>query len=298
MFGRLQMNIFSGLDEIVRSNYPLGKCTWYGLGGNAEYFVRPRTAEELKTVVQRCIENNVPIHVLGFGTNLLVKDEGVRGVVIKFEAENFAKVEFDGERVTAGAGCDLGQLVLGCVRNGLSGLEALTGIPGSVGGAVKMNAGGNFGDISSSVESVTLMDKCGTIFTKGKPELEFDYRWSNITAKFILDAKMKLIEADPEQILRTTKEIWIYKKNTQPLNTKNAGCVFRNPRGMAAGALIDRAGLKGLQIGGATVSEKHANFVIAEKGCKSGDVIRLIDAIKNRVKEKFDVDLELEIEIW
>ncbi|GAG50037.1 unnamed protein product, partial [marine sediment metagenome] len=119
-----------------------------------------------------------------------------------------------------------------------------------------------------------------------------------ITAKFVLNARLKLAAADPEQSLRTVKEIWIYKKNNQPLNTKNSGCIFKNPRGVSAGALIDRAGLKGLQIGGATVSEKHANFIIAEKGCKSRDVMRLINAIKQRVKEQFGIELELEIEIW
>ncbi len=184
------------------------------------------------------------------------------------------------------------------MEKGLSGIEALTGIPGSVGGAVIMNAGGNFGDFGSAVESVTLMDSAGKVFEKSKPELEFDYRKTNITAKFVLNARLKLSSADPEQIMRTVKEIWIYKKNNQPLNTKNSGCIFKNPPGASAGALIDRAGLKGLQIGGAVVSEKHANFIIAEAGCSSRDVTRLIEAIKQRVKEQFDVELELEIEIW
>jgi UDP-N-acetylmuramate dehydrogenase len=161
-----------------------------------------------------------------------------------------------------------------------------------------MNAGGSFGDIGSSVETITLMDNQGNIFEKSKPELRFDYRQTNITAKFILNAHLNLTEGDPEQIMRTVKEIWIYKKNNQPLNTKNSGCIFKNPRGVSAGALIDRAGLKGLKIGGATVSEKHANFIIAEKDCTSRDVMRLIDAIKERVKEHFDTELELEIEIW
>jgi UDP-N-acetylmuramate dehydrogenase len=292
------MNIFSGLDKIVETNYPLAKHTWYGLGGPADYFLRPETVEQLKTVVQRCNENNISIHVMGFGSNLLISDKGLRAAVIKLEAKEFAQTQFDGEELTAWAGAELGALVLTCVRKGLSGVEALTGIPGSIGGAVKMNAGGSFGDIGASVESVTLMDGQGNIFEKSKPELMFDYRRTNITAKFILNAKLKLACAESEQIMRTVKEIWIYKKNSQPLNTKNSGCIFKNPRGVSAGALIDRAGLKGLQIGGATVSEKHANFIIADKGCKSRDVMRLIDAIKQRVKEKFDIELELEIEIW
>ncbi|MGA1980436.1 MAG: UDP-N-acetylmuramate dehydrogenase [Sedimentisphaerales bacterium] len=292
------MNIFSGLEKIVETNYPLAKDTWYGLGGPADYLIRPETVEQLKKVARRCNENNIPVYVLGFGSNLLINDDGLRAAVIKLEAEKLAQTQFDGEQLTAWAGAKLSELVLTCVKKGLSGIEALTGIPGSIGGAVKMNAGGNFGDIGAVIETVTLMDSQGNIFEKSKPELMFDYRSTNITARFILNATLKLASADPEQIMRTVKEIWIYKKNSQPLNTRNCGCVFKNPRGVSAGALIDRAGLKGLQIGGAVVSEKHANFIIAEDGCKSRDVVRLIDAIKERVKEQFGIELELEVEIW
>jgi len=292
------MNIFSGLEEIVETDYPLAKRTWYGLGGPADYFIRPKTTKQLQQVIRRCNENGIRIYVMGFGSNLLISDEGLRAAVIKLEAEQFTQIQFDGQEVTAWAGAELSKLVLTCVEKGLSGIEALTGIPGSVGGAVKMNAGGNFGDFGATAETVTLMDSSGNIFKKSKPELVFDYRRTNIAAKFILNARLKLNAADPEQIMRTVKEIWIYKKNNQPLNTKNSGCIFKNPRGVSAGALIDRAGLKGLQIGGAVVSEKHANFIIAEKDCKSRDVIRLIEVIKQRIKENFDIELELEIEIW
>lgn len=294
------MSIFSGLDEIVETQYPLSKSTWYGLGGPADYFIRPKTVEQLREVVRRCNENHVPTFLMGLGSNLLIGDEGLRGAVIKLEAEQFREVEFeaDGAGLTAWAGAELSKLVLTCVEKGLSGIEALTGIPGSVGGAVKMNAGGNFGDLGAIVESVTLMDNQGNVFEMSKPELVFDYRRTNITAQFILNAKLQLGPGDPEHIMRTVKEIWIYKKNSQPLNTKNAGCIFKNPRGLSAGALIDRAGLKGLQIGGAAVSDKHANFIIAQKDCRSRDVMRLIDVMKERVKEQFNTDLELEIEIW
>ena len=294
------MSIFSGLDEIVETQYPLAKSTWYGLGGPADYFIRPETVEQLGQVVQRCGENHIPMFLMGLGSNLLIGDDGLRGAVIKLDTKQFTQAEFEaaGTGLTAWAGAELSRLVLTCVQKGLSGLEPLTGIPGSVGGAVKMNAGGNFGDFGAVVESLTLMDNQGAVFEMSKPELVFDYRKTNITATFILNAKLNLTGADIEHIMRTVKEIWIYKKNSQPLNTKNAGCIFKNPRGLSAGALIDRAGLKGLQIGGATVSDKHANFIIAGKDCKSRDVMRLIDAIKQRVKEQFNTELELEIEIW
>ena len=292
------MSIFSGFENIVNENYPLRDLTWYSLGGNAEYLIRPQSVEQLKHIILRCHENNIPVHVLGFGSNLLVSDEGVRGAVLKLDAPGFCSIHFNKNTLTAGAGANLNKLVLDSVRKGLSGMEALTGIPGSLGGAVRMNAGGNFGDIGSSIQSVTVMDKQGKIFEKSKPELVFDYRWVNITAPVILNTTLELTESDPDAMLKTIKEVWIYKKNSQPLNTKNAGCIFKNPRGMSAGALIDRAGLKGTQVGGAVVSEKHANFITTEKGCTSKDVKQLIELIRTKVKETFDVKLETEIEIW
>jgi UDP-N-acetylmuramate dehydrogenase len=298
MSGRYQMDIFKGLEKIVEKKHPLAKETWYGLGGAADYFIRPQEVEQLQQVVKRCNENEVPIYVLGYGSNLLVSDEGVRGAVVQLRTENFSKMKFNEIQVAAGAGVELSRLLLMCAKKGLAGLEPLTGVPGSMGGAVRMNSGGNFGDIGAVVETVTLMDKSGKIFEKNKPELQFDYRKTNITAKFILETKLKMAPADPDQITRTIKEIWVFKKNNQPLNTVNSGCIFKNPRGMSAGAMIDRAGLKGLQIGGAVVSEKHANFIIARKGCTSKDVLRLIDLIREKVARQFNTELELEIEIW
>jgi UDP-N-acetylmuramate dehydrogenase len=286
------------LEEIVEKDYPLGEQTWYGLGGNADYFIRPQNTEQLKDVVNRCSENEIPIYVLGNGSNLMISDEGLKGAVIKLEGDEFAKKEYNDNRITAGAAVSLSELVLECTKKGLSGLEGLTGIPGSIGGAVKMNSGGRFGDIGTVIEDVTLMDSRGDIFKKSKPELIFDYRRTNITAPFIIDATVELTESDPNQIVRNVKEVWIYKKNNQPLNSRNTGCIFKNPRGVSAGALIDRAGLKGEKVGGAVVSEKHANFIIAEDGCKSSDVVKLIDKVRGRVKEQFDTDLELELEIW
>jgi UDP-N-acetylmuramate dehydrogenase len=292
------MDIFSGLEKIVETKHPLAKETWYGLGGPADYFIRPENTDQLVQVVKRCNENRLPIYVLGYGSNLLVSDEGVRGAVIQLKSEGFSQIKLVKEQVIAGAGVELSRLLLDCAKKGLSGLEPLTGIPGSVGGAVRMNSGGNFGDIGTVVECVTLMDKNGKIFDKKKPELQFDYRTTNITAKFILEAKINMTTGDPEQITKTIKENWVYKKNNQPLNTINSGCIFKNPRGLSAGAMIDRTGLKGTQIGGAIVSEKHANFFIAQKGCTSKDILQLIDTVREKVLKQFNVELELEIEIW
>jgi UDP-N-acetylmuramate dehydrogenase len=292
------MNIFAGLESIVKKDCSLAEYTWYRLGGPTDWLISPTSTEQLQTVLKRCSENDLPVWILGNGSNLLVGDKGVRGAVVKLGGEAFSKYEFKETTLTAGAAADLQKLVQESVKKGLGGLESLAGIPGTAGGAVKMNAGGRFGDIGTSIQSVSVMDKQGTIFEKTKPELIFDYRQVNITAQIILGATMHLTEDDPEELLKTVKEVWIYKKNTQPLDTRNAGCIFKNPRGMSAGALIDRAGLKNEKIGGAIVSEKHANFIVTEKGCKSADVKALIEKIQRKVKDQFDVDLELEIEIW
>jgi UDP-N-acetylmuramate dehydrogenase len=292
------MNIFAGLEAIVKKDCPLHEYTWYRLGGQADWLLCPTTTEQLGTVMKRCTENDMPIHIMGNGSNLLVSDEGVRGAVIKPGGEMFSKYEFNKDTLTAGAAADLQKIVQESVRQGMGGLESLAGIPGTIGGAVKMNAGGRFGDIGTSVHSVQVMDKEGNVFDKNKPELVFDYRQVNITASVILGATLQLAEDNPEELLKTVKEVWIYKKNTQPLDTRNAGCIFKNPRGLSAGVLIDRAGLKGEKIGGAVVSEKHANFIVTEKGCKAADVKALIKKIQHKVKEQFDVELELEIEIW
>lgn len=292
------MNIFNGLEDVVENDSPLASFTCFGIGGKADYFAKPQTVDQLKDIVTRCNENGIPVRILGEGSNLLISDDGVKGMVIKLEGGDFGKVSFEGETLTAFCGVSLSKLVLDCVRKGLGGIETLTGIPGCIGGAIKMNAGGRFGDIGASVEKVTVMDKEGNVFEKAKPELAFDYRWTNITAKVILSAQIKLFESDPEQLLRTTKEIWIYKKNSQPLNSRNSGCIFKNPRGLSAGAIIDRAGLKNLKVGGAEVSEKHANFITAHKGCTASDIKKLISAIQQRVEEKNGITLDLELEIW
>jgi UDP-N-acetylmuramate dehydrogenase len=161
-----------------------------------------------------------------------------------------------------------------------------------------MNAGGAFGDIGNIIQSVDVMSEGGEVFTRSRPDLAFAYRSSNINAKFILGATFGLGEDDPHRILKQVKQIWIYKKNTQPLGHRNAGCIFKNPRGLSAGALIDRAGLKGKRVGGAHVSQKHANFILADEDTKTSDVLKLINKVREAVYKKSQVYLELEIEVW
>jgi UDP-N-acetylmuramate dehydrogenase len=291
-------NPFAGLEEAVAENEPLKPYTWYKIGGPARWFVRPRSAEELQETARRCVDNDIPIYVLGLGANLLVSDAGVDGAVFRLDQEFFRRVRFDQTKVEVGAGVDMQKLVLRTVRQGLAGIECLAGIPGTVGGGIRMNAGGKFGDFGAVVQKVTVMDQEGTIFERDKDDLVFEYRHTNIAAKFILGATLELELEDPERIMQRTKEIWMYKRNTQPLNTKNCGCMFKNPRGLSAGALIDQAGLKGMRVGGAEVSTKHANFIIAHPGCSADDVMKLVKIIREKVYDKNEIHLETEVQIW
>ena len=292
------MKLFAGLEKIVSRDHPLASETWLRIGGPAAYFVQPTTVEELQEVVRRCRDNDVPLHVLGRGANLLVDDAGVKGAVLRLAGEEFSAVRTVETGICAGAAADMGRLVLRCVREGRSGLECLTGIPGSLGGCVKMNAGGAFGDIGSAIESVDVLSRDGEIFTRYRGDLAFAYRSTNISAPVILSAEFRLTEDDPHRILKQVKQIWIYKKNTQPLGNRNAGCIFKNPRGLSAGALIDRAGLKNKTVGGARVSDKHANFILVDRGTRASDVLKLINTIRETVYKKSEVYLELELEVW
>ena len=291
-------DLFSDLHEIVQEGVPLAPYTWYKIGGPARYFVRPRSVEELQEAARRCTENEFPIYVLGLGANLLVGDAGVDGAVFKFDHDFWRTVKYEKNIAHVGSGVDMQKLVLRTCRQGLAGIECLAGIPGTIGGGVRMNAGGKFGDIGAVITRVQVMDVEGTLFERHKDDLVFEYRSTNIAARFILGATLELDEDDPERILKRTKEIWMYKRNTQPLNTKNCGCIFKNPRGLSAGALIDHAGLKGFRVGGAEVSEKHANFIVAHAGCSADDVLKLIKLIQEKVYEKNQIVLESEVQIW
>ena len=289
---------FSGFEGVVTENVPLAAYTWYKIGGAARYFVRPRSIEELQTIAARCVENGISIYVLGLGANLLIKDEGVDGAVFRLDQEHFRRVIIDKNTVEVGAGVDMQKLVLRAVRQGLAGIECLAGIPGTIGGGVRMNAGGKFGDLGAVVTKVQVMDQTGLLFERTKDDLVFDYRSTNISAKFILGATLDLDEEDPERVMKKVKEIWMYKKNSQPLNTKNAGCIFKNPRGLSAGALIDQAGLKGLKVGGAEVSQVHANFIVSNPGCRADDIQKLIKIIREKVFDKDGIHLESEVQMW
>ncbi|MEM9752848.1 MAG: UDP-N-acetylmuramate dehydrogenase [Planctomycetota bacterium] len=294
-------DLLDDLNVAVERDVPIGQKTWYRCGGNAALLARPATTAQLSALIARCNEAMVPVYVMGGGANLLVRDAGVDGVVVRLDDECFRQIRTEGTTLTAGPGVDLFTLVSATCKAGLAGLAQIAGIPGTVGGAVRMNAGGAYGDTGESVSRVQLMSAEGQVYYRDRDDLSFGYRKTNIVAPFILDVTFALSEEDPQELNRRMREIFMFKKTSQPMGDKSAGCTFKNPpRDVAppAGKLIDDAGLKGKTIGKASVSEVHANFIVAEPGCLADDVIRLMDEVASEVQRHSGVELEREVVVW
>ncbi len=287
-------------------NVPLAPHTWYGVGGHAAVLAHPASVEQLAALVARARENNLSLYVLGSGANLLVRDEGVPGIVVKLDAPCFRQVSIQGNRAIAGGGYDLARLVLQTAKAGLKGLECLAGVPATVGGAVRMNAGvgGFWRHPGRSVIRVRVMDAGGGISDLGREMLVFSYRKSSIAAPFILEAEFELGSGEPEALVNEYKRIMALKSESQPLADHSAGCAFKNPppspdgKPRSAGKLIDDAGLKGFRIGKAEVSPQHANFTIAHPGCTATDILAVIEHVQRVVLEKSGVTLEREVVVW
>jgi UDP-N-acetylmuramate dehydrogenase len=289
---------WDGFEKIVRQAEPLAMHTWFQVGGPAEYFVEPRNVDQVATLARRWVEQEVPVHVLGHGSNLLVRDEGVPGVVVHLGAPAFCDIRVQRQSITAGGGARLGRAVTTAVQEGLAGLEVLVAVPGTIGGALHGNAGTHGGSIGQWTRQVTVVAHSGEILCRQQEDLVFGYRQSSLDELVILDATLELEADDPKELAKRLQKQWIVRKASQPMGHQCAGCVFKNPRGASAGELIEAAGLKGTRIGGAVVSDRHANFVIAEPECTSSDLLRLIDVIRNQVNERLGILLELELEIW
>lgn len=292
------MSSLEDFADITRADVPLAPLTWLRVGGPAQTMIEPRDIDELQAVVRCCYENEIPVRVLGGGSNILVRDEGVSGAILRLSGEPFEFVKVDGEVVRAGAGALLSHVITASVNAGLAGAEGLVGIPGTVGGALRGNAGGRSGDIGSITTAVTVITGTGERHVRRGEELIFEYRTSSINELAIVSAEFTLERGDPDEIAQRMRKQWILKKSTQPLSFQSAGCIFKNPRGLSAGALIEQAGLKGTKIGNCEVSDRHANFIVTHAGATASDVQQLIDLIRSRVSETHGVDLELEIQVW
>jgi UDP-N-acetylmuramate dehydrogenase len=291
------MTALSGID-CVREGVPLAERTWFKLGGPAQYFAEPTSVDDLLAVVQRSRDDGLQLRLLGGGSNVLVRDEGVSGTVIALTHPSFAEIRIDGRRVIVGAGAKLANAVSVTVGAGLAGLEPLVGIPGTIGGALHGNAGSHGGDVGQWASRATVITRGGEIFQRQRDDLVFAYRQSSLDELVILEAEFELEKEDATELTKRMQKLWIVKKANLPMAHESTGCIFKNPRGMSAGMLIDQCGLKGERVGAVEVSQRHANFFVANPGATAREVLQLIDLVRNRVAERMGVELETQIEIW
>jgi UDP-N-acetylmuramate dehydrogenase len=293
------MHLFDDFRGTVKLDEPMAPRVWFRLGGPAAYFASPHQLDELIALLKRCRQEGIGFKILAGGSNVLVRDEGINALVIHLESPFFSDVTVHGNVVEAGAAVPLTALISQSARAGLAGLEVLTGIPGTVGGALRGNAGGRQGAIGQFVRRATVLDPADLVQVRERDDLSFADRDSNLDEPLILSAEFELAPEEPESVVRRMRRIWIIKKENQPYGHQSSGCIFKNPSpDVSAGALIDQAGLRGTRVGGAEVSDRHANFIVAHPGARASDVLQLIDRIRQRVWQQFGYELDLQIQVW
>ena len=285
-------------DEGVKVEEAMSRHTSFKVGGNAQIFVEPGDEEALQRLLKLINAEKIDHYIIGNGSNMLVSDKGYKGIIIsmlKFTSPSL----IENESITISAGKTLKELTELACENSLSGLEFAYGIPGSVGGAVFMNAGAYDGEIKEVLDRVKVMDKEGNVLSLNTGELDLSYRHSNIEEKgyIVLEAKFNLKKADKSAIWKKMQELMARRIDKQPLNFPSAGSTFKRPEGYFAGKLIDDAGLRGYSIGGAKVSDKHCGFIVNADKASAEDVYALITYVRLKVKEKFDVELEPELRV-
>ena len=283
-------------EEKVRISEPMNRHTTFRIGGPADYFLLPSTAEEVKKILEICKEKELPYFILGNGSNLLVSDEGYCGVIIQLY-RNYGGITVEGTNIRAGAGALLSQIASAAKNASLTGFEFAGGIPGTLGGAVVMNAGAYGGEMKNVLKEVTVMTEQGEIMTIPAEKLEMGYRTSLVkkAGYLVLEAVISLKAGDVEEIKAIMKDLTEKRVSKQPLEYPSAGSTFKRPEGYFAGKLITDAGLRGYQVGGAQVSEKHCGFVINKGNATAADVCGLMKDVQEKVQEQFGVTLEPEV---
>lgn len=292
-------DVFDEVKGVIRKDELLSSYTTFKIGGPAEYFVEPLDFDDLRLLVKLAGKYKMPFLIIGAGSNLLVSDRGINGLVIKLNSPNFKKLSFDNNIVMAGSGCLLSQVIKNSQKHCLSGIEFLAGIPGTVGGALVMNAGISGKNISDLVEDITVMDYNGAIKNLTRSKIKFGYRRSNLSKYIVLSACLRLSINRQAEIQSAIKNYLDSRKDKQEFSLPSAGCVFKNHHFMGpAGRLIDLCGLKGKRIGGACVSKKHANFIVNMGKASAADVSTLMKIVKEKVENRFKITLKPEIKIW
>jgi len=282
----------------IKRNQPLKDKTTIKIGGPAQFFSAPKNSKELRELLIQADKNSIPVLVIGAGSNLLISDKGVKGLILKLSSAHFKKITLKGNTIEAGSGVMLASLIKFTLSKSLVGLEFLSGIPGTLGGALIMNAGCWGKNIGGLVKKIEVIDLKGNIKILNREEANFGYRKSGLEKYIILSAGIGLKKSSREIIRRKIKDYLFKKRATQDLTSYNAGCIFKNPKALSAGKLIDLCGLKGNKRGGAFISAKHANFILNKSNAKASDVLSLIKLARIKVKQKFGVNLEPEIKIW
>ena len=297
----MNQNFYDKLNNVIAKDSilidePMSRHTTFRVGGPADFFVTPKAKEEVRDVIRICKEAGMPYYIIGNGSNLLVSDAGYRGVVVQIYKE-MNEVKVEGDLVKAQAGALLSGIAAKALGAELTGFEFASGIPGTIGGACVMNAGAYGGEMKDVLESVTVLTGEGKIIELGRNELELGYRTSVIAKKgyIVLGAVLKLERGDGEKIKTYMDELKEKRVTKQPLEYPSAGSTFKRPEGYFAGKLIEDAGLRGFQVGGAQVSEKHCGFVINRNHATAADIMELMRQVQIRVKENSGVDLEPEV---
>ena len=292
------MSLTEGLEHTIRSDEPLAGFTSIKLGGTAEYFAEPTTETELIELIKRFAEAGKQIRLIGSGTNVLVPDEGVQGLVIRLDAPEFCQVNVEGNRITAGGGAKIVHLIATSAREGLAGLHNLIGIPGTVGAALHSNAGIHGFDIGSLVSSATVVTRSGEIITRDSDSMTFSHRKSSLNELVIVRATFELESASSDRLTKSMQQKWIVARSNQTVADENALYVFKDHHGEPASEVIDRAGLKGSSLGPVSLSDRNSNCIVAGSTATAADVKKLIEHIENQVAIKLDIDLEPAVEIW
>ena len=299
----MRQELYTGLCEIagtdhVYQNEPMCRHTTFRIGGPADIFVAPESTQALAKTVSFCRENQVPFYILGNGSNLLVGDKGYRGVMIQIY-RNLNDIQVQGEKVHAQAGAMLSVIAKQALANSLAGFEFASGIPGTLGGAVMMNAGAYGGEIKDVFQEALVLTPEGEMLKLSREEMEFGYRSSAVEKRnyIVLKAALKLHSGDEAAIRQRMEELKLQRTTKQPLDLPSAGSTFKRPEGYFAGKLIMDAGLRGFSVGGAQVSEKHCGFVVNKGGATAADVRELMRQVTERVETQFGVTLEPEVKI-
>ncbi|MGL4873943.1 MAG: UDP-N-acetylmuramate dehydrogenase [Clostridium sp.] len=285
------------LEKQIEFNAPMSEHIYFKVGGPVDVLLTPNTVEQVIEALRVCKENKIPYYVIGNGSNLLVKDGGLDGVVIKLT--ELQKLDISSSKIEAQCGVLLKDVSKLALENSLTGFEFACGIPGSVGGAVYMNAGAYLGEVSQVIESATVIDENGKIKTYTNEELELGYRTSKVmeNEEIVLSAVFALKDGEFEKINDRINDLTYKRESKQPLEYPSAGSTFKRPEGHFAGKLIQDAGLKGYELGGAAVSGKHSGFVINKGGATAKDILDLIHHVQDEVKKQFDVELHPEVRI-